>query len=261
MSNLYDVLGVPKNADQDTIKKAYKKLAQKYHPDRYTGEDATTKFQEINAAYQTLSDADKRAAYDNPQPQGHSQTFYEANNGDRMEDMLRRMAEDMLRGSGAGGFNRGKQYPMAKVSITLDEAFTGTVRTLNGNSFDIPAGVRSGNQLFAEGFIIQIHVARHHKFQRAQDDIATVVQISAIEAMLGVECCLTNIDGKLIKVKIPAGIQHGKLVRVAGKGMPNPEINTRGDLMVQVLVTIPVDLTDEDKDSIMKVQHRKSFDA
>ena len=262
MSDLYAVLGVAKDADQGTIKKAYKKLAQKYHPDRYTGDDATTKFQEVNTAYQTLSDPDKRATYDNPTPEGY--TFQTGGNA-HMEDHLRRMAEEMMNRSTGGGFNRGNRYPMANVTITLEEAFTGTTRTLTSDgettTIDIPAGVRSGNQLFADGIIIVIRVMRHNKFQRSEDDIATAVQINAIEAMVGVECCMTNIDGKIIKVQIPAGIQHGKLVRAAGMGMPNPEINRRGDLLVQVVITTPSDLTDDEKDSIMKIKHRKSFDA
>ena len=262
MSDLYAVLGVAKDADQGAIKKAYKKLAQTYHPDRYKGADATTKFQEVNAAYQTLSDPDKRAAYDNPAPEGYT---FRQQGGGNMEDQLRRMAEEMMNRGSGGGFNRGKQYPMANVNISLEEAFTGTTRTLTSNgkttTIDIPAGVRSGNQLFMDEIIIVIRVMRHNKFQRSHDDIATAVQINAIEAMVGVECCLTNIDGKTIKVKIPAGIQHGKLVRAEGMGMPNPELNTRGDLLVQVAVTTPTDLTDDEKDSIMKIKHRKSFDA
>ena len=260
MSNLYEVLGVAKDADQASIKKAYKKLAQKYHPDRYDGDDAKTKFQEINTAYQTLSDPDKRAAYDNPAPEGY--TFRTSGGNGSMEDVLRQMAEEMM---GRGGMGRGQRYPMANVTITLEEAFTGTTRTLtsdgNVTTIDIPAGVRSGNQLMVNEIIIVVNVARHHKFQRSHDDLATAVQINAIEAMVGVECCLTNIDGKVIKVKIPAGIQHGKLVRAEGMGMPNPEINKRGDLLVQVAITTPSNLTDEEKDSIMNIQHRKSFDA
>jgi curved DNA-binding protein len=260
MSDLYAVLGVAKDADQVAIKKAYKKLAQKYHPDRYEGDDATTKFQEINAAYQTLSDPDKRAAYDNPAPEGYSrQQTYSSH-----EEMVQAAMDNLMRQRG-GGFNRQQSYPMARVTITLEEAFTGTSRelTVDGktSTIDIPAGTRSGNQLFVEGLIIVITIMRHHKFQRANDDIATAVQISAIEAMVGIECCLTNIDGKVIKVKIPAGIQHGKLVRAAGMGMPNPEIDKRGDLLVQVAITTPTDLTDDEKASIMKIKHRKSFDA
>jgi DnaJ-class molecular chaperone len=110
--------------------------------------------------------------------------------------------------------------------------------------------------------IIVINIGRHAKFRVAQDDLLTAVQIDAVEAMLGVECNVNNIDGKVIKVKIPAGIQNGKLVRVAGKGMPNPEITgKRGDLLVQVGISIPNDLTEEEKKAIMNIRHRKSFNA
>jgi DnaJ-class molecular chaperone len=87
------------------------------------------------------------------------------------------------------------------------------------------------------------------------------IEISAIEAMLGIEVIITNIDNKKVKVKIPAGIQYGKLVRVPGKGMPNPEFGHRGDLLVQVAMTIPDDLTNAERASIMNVKHRKTFDT
>jgi len=264
MTDYYEVLGVKKDASKDDIKKAYKKLAQKYHPDRYEGDDAKTKFQEINKAYQTLSDEQKRAAYDNPQPEGFQ--FRTSNMGGPggLDEMLRAMAEEMM---GRRTYGSRQQYQMANVSITLEEAFTGTTRTLNGNAFNIPAGVRNGSQLLLNDqkigdIIIVINISGHRKFKRSQDDLLTAVQIDAIEAMVGVECNLTNIDGTVIKVKIPAGIQNGKLVRVAGRGMPNPEIpGQRGDLLVQVGIGIPNDLTDDEKEAILKVRHRKSFDA
>lgn len=254
MTTYYDVLGVNKTATDADIKKAYKKLAQKYHPDRYEGPDATTKFQEVNTAYQTLKDPEKRAEYDNPRPQAGGFSFHTNQGGPSIHDILR---EAM-----GGGFRQQRQQPMAQVNISLEEAFTGTTRSLNGNPFNIPAGMRSGNHLFVDGFIIVVNVLRHHRFQRAQDDLLIGVEISAVEAMLGVECVITNIDGAKLKVKIPAGIQHGKIVRVGGQGMPNPEFRgRRGDLHVQVVTTIPVNLTDEEKESIMKVQHRKTFDV
>ena len=264
MTDYYEVLGVKKDASKDDIKKAYKKLAQKYHPDRYTGDDADTKFKEINKAYQTLSDEQKRAAYDNPAPEGFQ--FRSSNMGGHggMDDMIRSMMEEMM---GRRTYGSRQQYQMANVSITLEEAFTGTTRTLNGNAFNIPAGARNGMQLMLRDpqigdIIIVINISRHAKFRVSQDDLLMAVQIDAIEAMLGVECNLTNIDGNQIKVKIPAGIQNGKLVRVAGKGMPNPEIpGQRGDLLVQVGISIPNDLTEEEKQAIMNVRHRKGFDA
>lgn len=163
---------------------------------------------------------------------------------------------------GRGGFQQREQRPMAQVSISLEEAFTGTTRTLNKSEFSIPAGIRSNNHLFVDGFIIIVNVMRHNKFHRAQDDLAALVEINAVEAMVGIKCEMKSIDDKIIKFDIPAGIQHGKVVRIAGKGMPNPEIdNKRGDLLVQVAVTIPQDLTYDEKASIMHIQHRKSFEA
>jgi len=257
MENYYDVLGLKKDATQADIKKQYQRLARKYHPDRSDAPDAKEQFQKVNTAYQTLGNAEKRAEYDAPQQQGRSFQFTTGGmGGQSIHDILR----EAMGGMG-GRFQQRQQHPMAQINITLEEAFTGTTRTLNGSEFKIPAGVRSNNHLFVDGYIIVINVARHNKFQRAHDDLATLVEIDAIEAMLGIKCELTSIDHKTIKFDIPAGIQHGKVVRIAGKGMPNPEFEGRGDLLVQVSVSIPQDLTDEDKERIMKIRHRKSFKA
>jgi len=253
-NHYYDVLGVKKNASAAEIKKQYRKLAQKYHPDRSSDPNAKEKFQEINSAYQTLKNPEKKAEYDNPrQQQGQGGfTYTTSMDGESLHDALRKAM--------GGGFHQRRHQQMAQVNITLEEAFSGTTRTLNGESFNIPAGMRSGNHLQVGEFIIIINVHRHHKFQRSHDDLLTGIEISAIEAMLGVECGITNIDGKKVTVKIPAGIQYGKLVRVPGKGMPNPEINQRGDLLIQVVMSIPDDLTNAERASIMNVKHRKTFD-
>ncbi len=253
MNNYYDVLGVKKDASAADIKKQYRKLAQKYHPDRNSDSNAKEKFQEINNAYQTLKDPAKKAEYDTPQQQGGFTFTTSGGSGESLHDILRQAM--------GGGFAQRRQQQMAQVNVTLEEAFTGTTRTLNGKDFSIPAGVRSGNQLRVDDFIIIINVRRHYRFQRSHDDLLLGIEISAIEAMLGIDVMITNIDGKRIKVKIPAGIQYGKLVRVPRKGMPNPEFGGRGDLLVQVAMTIPDDLTNAERASIMNVKHRKTFDT
>jgi DnaJ-class molecular chaperone len=163
---------------------------------------------------------------------------------------------------GFGGFGRQRrqQRPMAKVTISLEEAYAGTTRSLNGKQFSIPKGVRTGNKLAVDDMIIVVQVANHHKFRRVNDDLAVGVNITAIEAMAGVECTITGLDNKTIKFNIPPGTQYGQVIRLRGKGMPNPEINYVGDLLVQVGVEIPKDLTDEERDAIMKLTRRDSID-
>lgn len=260
----YKTLGVDKKASQDEIKKAYRSLAQKYHPDRNKEEDATQKFQDVRKAYDTLKDPQKRAEYDNPQPQGN----YSFRTGDGvhvnvtgMEGMDINDILDAMHGGNLGGFGRRRQQrPMARVSITLEEAFSGTTRTLNGKEFRIPAGVRSGNKLAVDDMLIVVNVLNHAKFQRSNDDLLVNVIVTAIEAMVGVDCTVTGLDNKTIKFNIPAGTQYGQLIRLRGKGMPNPEINRKGDLLVQVGVQVPDKLTDEELDSIMKLTRRDSID-
>lgn len=260
----YKTLGVDKKASQDEIKKAYRSLAQKYHPDRNKDEDATQKFQDVQKAYKTLKDPQSRAEYDNPQPQSN----YAFRTGDGVNVNVTGMGGmdindilDAMHGQGFGfGNRRRQQRPMAKVSITLEEAYAGTKRTLNGKEFSIPAGVRSGNKLAVDDMIIVVNVLNHRKFQRANDDLLVNVIVTAIEAMTGVDCTVTGLDDKTIKFKIPAGTQYGQLIRLRGKGMPNPEINRKGDLLIQVGVQIPDKLTDEEMASIMKLTRRDSID-
>ncbi len=267
----YETLGVAKDATQDDIKKAYRKLAQKYHPDRNQEAGAEDKLKEINKAYAILKDPQKRAEYDNPNPFGANPGpgGYSFRTGDGvhvnvtgMEGMDINDILDQLHGGRGFGFGRRQQpqRPMAKVTISLEEAYEGTKRTLNNKEFSIPRGVRTGNKLAVDDFIIVIQVAGHPKFRRMNDDLLTAVEVTAIEAMVGVDCTVTGLDGKTIKFNVPQGTQHGQTVRLRGKGMPNPEINYHGDLLVQVAVSIPSNLTDEDREAIMKLPRREIID-
>lgn len=253
MKDYYAIMGVGKDATPDEIKKAYRRLARKYHPDVSTEADAEARFKEVGEAYATLSDPEKRAQYDNPNRNpfggnGFRQYTYNTSNinEDEILEILRRMNIDM-HGVDPGEIfgRRRKQQNIAHIRITLEEAFTGTTRTLNNKKFNVPKGVRSGNKLAVDDFIIVVEVGMHPRFRRANDDLIATVQITAFEAITGIDCEVTLLDGSVGTFSVPPGTQNGQIIRIRGKGMPNPELNFVGDLLVQVAVTLPDNLTQE----------------
>lgn len=254
MKDYYKTLGLEKSASQDDIKKAYRKLAMKFHPDRNKDADAEAKFKEIGEAYTTLSDPEKRAQYDNPQayrnPFGGPGRTYTYSSSDISDEEIM----EILRQMGVRGFDtsdifgsrrRRPQQKIVHVRITLEEAFAGTTRTLNNKTFNIPKGVRSGNKLAVDDFIIVIEVGSHPRFRRSNDDLVATVNITAFEAITGIDCQVTMLDGSVGTFSIPPGTQSGQIVRIRGKGMPNPEVPYIGDLLVQIGVTLPDNLTQE----------------
>jgi molecular chaperone DnaJ len=261
----YEILGVAKTADDAAIKKAYRSLASKYHPDK--GGD-TAKFQEIQVAYDNLSDPQKRAAYDQyghdaPQ-QGGPQWTHNAQhiNPDQFRDIFGGMF-----GGGAGPFGDifGNVHQQARqtrhvINMSLEDAFKGKqLRLPAGISINIPAGVRTGTRFFNDTAIYEVNVQPHAKFKRANDDLLVDVEINAIEAMLSIEATLDHLDGSKLQFTIPEGIQNGQVVRLGNKGMKNPETDRFGDLMIRITVTTPRGLTDEQKAFLKTMQHRESF--
>lgn len=271
----YDILGVAKSASDDEIKKAYRKLAMQYHPDRNTDGDkasAEVKFKEVKEAYECLSDPQKRDAYNQ---HGHaasdpnfgrggfhpgSGTHQWTHNVDINEIF------GSMFGAGAGHpfsnmFNQGRpRQQIQQLVISLEDAYTGKqVRLPGGVSLNIPAGVRPGTRFHSENMIYQVDIQQHHKYKRANDDLLVDVEISAIEAMLSVEATLDHLDSNLLQFTIPAGIQHGQIVRLASKGMKNPETDRYGDLMVRISVTVPKSLTEEEKAFLKTMQRRETL--
>lgn len=246
----YQTLGVTKSATQDEIKKAYRSLAMKHHPDR--GGD-TAKFKEIQEAYATLSDEQKRAEYDNPQPQF---------------------------GPGAFGFDFGPGHPFAdlfgfrprpqtvnrsvqlQTVITLEEAFYGKEMLANITlpsrkeqtvNIKIPAGIHEGTTLRLSGMgddsvqglprgdlLLTVHIQEHPKFQRQGDDLLIEHEITCIDAMIGTKINITSIDGRTLETQIPSGIQHDSVLGLSGYGMPNfNQPGHRGRLLIKVKIRIP----------------------
>jgi curved DNA-binding protein len=269
----YNILGVDRSASQDDIKKAYRKLAAQHHPDR--GGD-TAKFQEISAAYDTLGNPEKKAQYDNPQPQGGFQPYGGMPPG----------FEDMLRGFGNSPFGdifgQRRQQPARnrtlnlQTQITLEEAFNGkeliaNIQLPSGRDqmleVKIPAGIRDGTTLRLAGMgddsvghlprgdiHLTVVIHQHSRFHREGDDLLMKLDISCFDAILGTSVQFESIDGKTLETKVPAGIQHGQLMNIQGQGMPNMSNNRmRGRLLIEIHIKIPTTLTDAQKDALKKI--------
>jgi DnaJ-class molecular chaperone len=251
MSDHYDTLGVSKDASESEIKKAYRKLAMKFHPDRNPDDpNADNKFKAATEAYEVLSDANKKAQYDN-RGQSHFQSFMNGGNEFDVTDIDSLFRK--FRHQGAA-----PRKPLYRANITLQQAYYGTALRFDTQTVNIPAGVRSGNKLHFPDKMVEIHVAHHPKFKRSNDDLLVDIKITAIEAMVGIEATITHLNGTKLKFKIPPGTQVGQVVKLNGKGMPNPEHDRHGDLLIRCNVTVPI-LTDEEKERIVDIHNRKSI--
>lgn len=264
MADHYATLGVSKNATQDEIKKAYRKLAAQHHPDR--GGD-TAKFQEISAAYDTLGDEQKRAKYDNPAPQMDGFNFH-GGMPPGFEDIFSQFG-----GPFGGMFGQRNRQPQRnktlniQTTITLEEAFYGKELIANVSlpsgreqliEVKIPPGIGSGVTLrlagmgddsypnIARGDIhLTVHISQHSKFQRQGDDLITEVNVNCINAMIGTTETVTTIDGKTLELSIKPGTQHGQLLGANGYGMPKVgDARFRGRMLIHVNIVVPTDLTD-----------------
>lgn len=236
MIEYYTTLGLDTNATDKEIKTAYRKLAMKFHPDKPGGDEH--KFKEIKKAYLYLTDPkNKKTEKSQTNEEWTPYHFHQTFDGTDID------MSDFIYNS---NFTKKANKTSYKYTITLEEAYAGKLIEHNGKSTMIPAGVRSGNKLYVDGCLLEIKVKQHKKFQRAADDLLIDVHISAIEAMLGVEMLLTHIDGSQLKFNIQPGIQQGKVIRLATKGMPNPELSKKGDLLIRCNIFIPDSLSDED---------------
>lgn len=269
MKDYYKILGVDKNASKDDIKKAFRKLAHEYHPDKNKGND--TKFKEINEAYTALSDDTKRQQYDtfgssgpsgfNPN-QGGQGGFnaggfdfsgfarqYQNQNGQAFEFDL---------GDIFGDFFGGGRRPRRGANITIDvqlsfkESVFGVEKELNINkekiTVKIPAGVENGQGLRVSGkgeagqggkgdLIVRIWVEDHPVFRKEGFNLIMELNLKLTTALLGATLDVETLEGK-IELKIPAGTTHNEILRVRQKGVPD-ERGRRGDLLIVTKVEMP----------------------
>jgi curved DNA-binding protein len=271
----YSTLGVNKGANAEEIKKAYRSLAMKHHPDR-GGDQA--QFQKIQEAYATLSDDQKRQEYDFGQqnPSGHQFHFHSGNNpfGDVFGNVF---------GGGFGGpfgfQNRRPQNPTVSITveITLEEAFTGKtldaeIQLSNGKkkliNVEIPAGVDTNSQIRYQGMgednipgvhpgdlIINIRIRPHSIFKRENNNLIFEKSLSVWDAILGTDITFHTLDGRQLSVTVPPGSQPETMMMCKNEGMRDVHHGQRGNLYVKLKIQIPKNLTDAQKKKIVELQH------
>lgn len=245
----YEILGVSRDASQPDIKKAYRKLALKWHPDKNNSDKAEERFKQINEAYEVLSDEKKRAKYDKF---GHAafdpsagfgktgsrgRTYrsgpfqYTYTTGGDFEDLFQGAGgfsdpfEIFEQFFGGGGFSRGRTYrqkPHYSLSITFMEAVQGTEKTIvhqgTEHKVKIPAGASDGTRIRFQDFTVSINVKDHPDFRREGHDIYSYHEISITLAMLGGKTKVKTLDGELT-LKIRPGTQPSTTIRLSGKGI------------------------------------------
>jgi curved DNA-binding protein len=288
--DFYSILGVAKTASDDEIKKAFRKLAVKLHPDKNPGDkQAEEKFKDVNEAYEVLSDPEKRKKYDKygenwnkvDESKGGAyqgsggQYSYQGDPADMFGQGsdYENIFESFFQQAGGGRRNnkRKGQDVQAQLSISLEEAYNGGPRVFEWNNEKIRIQLKPGAydgltiKLSGKGsagrnggqpgdLYITINVLPHGSLERDGDNLRHTVNIDLFTAVLGGEKEITSLSGTL-KIKIPAGTQNGKVLRLKGKGMPvYDKANQFGDLLLNINVQIPEKLTEEQKELFRKLQ-------
>lgn len=284
----YKILGLDKNATQDDIKKAYRKLARKHHPDLNPNDkEANKKFQQINEANEVLSDPEKRKKYDQyGENWQHAEEFEKAKqsrqnssgrgyesfgqgegfSGDFSSGDFSDFFTSMFGGASSGSKAkfRGQDYN-TEVQLEFREAYDTHQRTFTINNksvrITIPAGIANGQTIKLKGhgapgvnggpagdLYITFIIAEDKIFKRLGNDVYTTIELDLYTAVLGGEKVIDTISGK-VKLKVNAETQNGTKTRLKGKGFPvYKKEGEYGDLIITWIIKIPVNLTEKQKE-------------
>lgn len=290
--NYYEILGVTKKSSSEDVKRAYRSLARKYHPDRNPGNKvAEEKFKDINEAYEVLSDVTKRAQYDqfskaswgkkgNGRPNPSYNPFGDFFNGSPprrtppTEPPRSTRVEDKDYRPGTTKRQRAVSRPQgrdieAKLTLPLSKAYQGgreRIRLEDGRSLevDMPPAMFNGQKIRLKGqgldggdLYLKITVARHPLFEIQGTDVFCRVPISPVEAVLGGAIEVPTIDG-LVKMTLPPGVRSGQRLRLANKGYPN-RIGDRGDQLVEIQIVTPKQLGEAERELYQQLREIETF--
>ena len=245
----YKTLGVNSTAAPDEIKKAYRKLASLHHPDKGGN---TAKFQEVQTAYDVLSDPAKRQDYDNPKPQF-------GNFGQHPHPSGQPFDFETIFDVFGTRFNQTTQRQAAvsrvNVTINLTDVVTGGKRTIglggrNTIEIDLPKGINNGDSVQYRGIapgggdlVITFRVREDPEWQRDGANLYTQHVVDVWDLILGTESVVKDVVGQEVTILIPQGTQPGARLRLRGKGLPS-KIGV-GDIIVQIQASIPVDIPED----------------
>jgi len=265
----YSTLGINRNANQDEIKRAYRKLAAQHHPDRGGN---TAEFQKIQEAYATLSDEQRKAEYDNPQPQWHFHTGNSPFGQNPFEDIFAQF-----------GFGQQQRAMRNKtininVTVTLEEVLhgktvVGNIRLPSGKEqyieLKIPPGVRNGDSIRFAGLgddrisnlprgdlMAVINEIPHERFVRQGWDLYTVVRISVFDLITGITTNVDTLDKTTLQINVPSGFQLDKHLKCNGYGLPKTGTNQKGNLYVKLDLFVPNNIHSEDIDTINSIKEK-----
>jgi curved DNA-binding protein len=286
----YEILGVTRGADADEVKRAYRKMARKFHPDVSKEKNAEEKFKEVQEAYEVLRDADKRAAYDQlgrdfrngqqfrPPPdwsqrfgQGGGQRFSDLNGFSDFFSSLFGGAGFGTAGSGFGTAGSGHADADAgHLDVTVEEAFSGTKRRVALNEqgrqrqvdVQIPAGVTEGQSLRIPGIggrsslIFRIRLRPHHLYEVAGKDVQIELPLAPWEAALGAKVAVPTLKGT-VELTVPGGAQSGQKLRLRGRGLPG---SPAGDQIVTIKMVTPTAQSATAKEAYERMKREFNFD-
>jgi curved DNA-binding protein len=289
--SLYQTLGVNENATADEIKKAYRKLARKYHPDVNKDEEAIDKFKEINAAYEVLSDPKRKDEYDMYGDQifggQNFHDFAQQQGSVDLDDLLRSIfggggssssfSSGGFGGFGSSGFGGGSPFGGGAGSTELDQRTTITVSfyvavkggkhniSINNESFDIkiPAGIKSGETLRVRGkgnsiggkrgdLLIKVEVAESTEYERKGTDLYKSLDVPLKAALFGGKVAVATLD-RTVTLKVPANTKNGQKFRIKGAGVVDRKTSLTGDLYLTANIILPkLEELDDELKEILK---------